>query len=1193
MPLPISSMHWLDLEAEVNVIEGSETFVGRLGTNENPSYAQSSIYRGLSLVPRNSELPVISNPNGILLTTGSADIPLENTRFDFTERTGTGEDDDLKQILEDSGGPVVPVSDVNILEFSFTVPEGFTTVEADFVFGSEEFPDQAVTDVVGFFVDGQNYASFPDGSLVSFVRDGNEENFNSNDSDDYLLEYDGISNSLRIVGLLDPNIPAGEPHHLKIAIGDTGLNSMQPDVQFDSGIFIANLVAGTSTEATSGVSRSPNITRNFEFDPRFSQLTETVDELGRRVIYEIDPNTGNRLSMTQVVGEIDTPQNGENDDLVTRMTYGNFGLLATSTDPLGRITEYSYNEIGLMTSVIVAQGTTDEATTTYDYDAAGNRILMVDGEGNETRYEYDSLNRLTKTIEQDPDGNGPLQSPVSEISYDAFGNVSTITDANGNTTTNFYDELNRLIQTDSPDPDGNGPRRSPVTRYFYDPFGNLEQSVDPSGHITSYEYDSRNRRVSMTDPDGGVTRFEYDFDDNLVALTDPVGNRTTFDYDARDRLFAETDPFGNKIEYSYDLVDNLIQKTDRNGRVTLFEYDDIDRVISEEWLDENNATVNTIEYGYDKNSNLISLFDNQSSLAYTYDFRDRVESVSNAGTEGLPNVVLTYTYDDVSNVLSVSDVINGTTGATTGYQYDGLNRLTTLTQAGNETSDKRVDFTYNELGQYTAIDRYSDLAGTQLVIGTDYVYDGQNRLTRLDHQNSSGDSVAFYDYVYDTESRIRSITDVDGVTEYRYDNRDQLTGADYSDSVRPDESYEYDANGNRVESHLHGNGYETDLANRLISDGTYSYEYDDEGNMTRRTVEVESDDSGPVGSYRLFEWDHRNRLIAVTDFSPGDVITQSVEYRYDAIDRRIEKDVDGFATQFVYDREDVILDFAESDTDGTDEVRVVERYLHGGNVDQVLSQENSRGSEWLLTDHLGTIRQVSNSNGIVINQIVYDSYGKLLAESNDSFPTRYLFTSREFDRDVQMQYSRARYYEATIGRFISQDPIRFEATDNNLYRYVGNTPANFIDPSGLVAWHGAIQTDGLVAGVGGLTVRFNLTSECVDGLLCEVEGIAILPAIGAGASALPLSASTSSITMQDNRHTVDPLVFEGIAAISTFGFGFGVFGFNFSIGGTILRLGDARSTGEIGSFSGVDFSASLGLGSAIITSQSCFRCNCQ
>jgi YD repeat-containing protein len=724
----------------------------------------------------------------------------------------------------------------------------------------------------------------------------------------------------------------------------------------------------------------------FTYDPNFSQPTSYTDGQGNRYLYEVDATTGNRRSSTRVVGQIDVATNGETDDLTSTMTYTAEGLVDTMIDPLGRVTDYDYDARGLLGTVTYAKGTADEAVMRFEYDLAGNQTAMIDGNSNRTEYQYDVLNRLVRTIEADPDGGGgPLTSPTTQIAYDARGNVASATDARGNTTTSLYDDKNRLIESTGPDPDGAGPLAAPVTRYAYDLAGNLASLTDANGNVTQYQYDSRNRRVAMTDPDGGVTRFAYDADDNLARVTDPVGNVTRFVYDARSRLVEETDPLGKKITYAYDAADNLIQKVDRNGRETRYAYDDLNRLVKEEWIGAADVILNTIEYAYDAVSNLTSVFDAYSSLEYTYDARNRVQTVDNRGSEAtrgtpsVPRVILTYAYDDNSNVLSVTDKISAAAGATTGYAYDALDRLVRLTQNGANTSDKRVDFAYNPLGQYASIDRFSDLAGTQLVIGTDYTYDSQNRLTRLDHQNSAGASVAFYDYVYDLASRITQITDIDGVTDYTYDDRDQLTGADRAvTDIRGDESYEYDANGNRVGSSLHGSGYVTGPANRLLSDGTYDYEYDAEGNMTLRTEIA-------TGDYRVFVWDHRNRLVGVNDFLSDGTPVQEVEFAYDALNRRISKAVDDtpldaidavFET-FVYDREDIALVFSDPDGQGPQSFDLSERHLHADGIDESYAQEGSGNTLWLLHDHLGSTRILTDDSATALNRLSYDSYGNV------------------------------------------------------------------------------------------------------------------------------------------------------------------------------------------------------------------------
>jgi uncharacterized protein RhaS with RHS repeats len=94
--------------------------------------------------------------------------------------------------------------------------------------------------------------------------------------------------------------------------------------------------------------------------------------------------------------------------------------------------------------------------------------------------------------------------------------------------------------------------------------------------------------------------------------------------------------------------------------------------------------------------------------------------------------------------------------------------------------------------------------------------------------------------------------------------------------------------------------------------------------------------------------------------------------------------------------------------------------LHGPSVDQVFAQEDAAGNvQWMLADHVGTVRDLVNNSGTVVNHLKYDSYGKVISESNPAFDTHYQFTGREFDDELNLQYNRARYYDVTLGRFNS------------------------------------------------------------------------------------------------------------------------------------------------------------------------------
>ncbi len=100
---------------------------------------------------------------------------------------------------------------------------------------------------------------------------------------------------------------------------------------------------------------------------------------------------------------------------------------------------------------------------------------------------------------------------------------------------------------------------------------------------------------------------------------------------------------------------------------------------------------------------------------------------------------------------------------------------------------------------------------------------------------------------------------------------------------------------------------------------------------------------------------------------------------------------------------------------------------------------------------MGSVRGLVDATGVLLNQINYDSFGKVLTQTNTAAGDSFLFTGRELDAATQQYFYRARYYSASTGRFTQQDPIGFRAGDTNLYRYVGNRVLNATDPAGTTA----------------------------------------------------------------------------------------------------------------------------------------------
>jgi RHS repeat-associated protein len=782
---------------------------------------------------------------------------------------------------------------------------------------------------------------------------------------------------------------------------------------------------------------------------RMSRLTQTLDPLTNPtdIAYA---NFGRTITATQA----DPDGAGAQTRPQSMSEYDANGNPTKTTDALGAVTTYAYDALDRLVKVTQPDpdgaGVQTSPVTQYQYDKAGNLRFETDPLGHVTEYRYDARNRLVKIIAADPDGAGSQTSPVTNFTYDDAGQLISETDPLGNVTTREYDNLGRLTKVTAPDPDGAGPQLASQTTFTYDAVGNLLTVTDSLNHTTTYQYDAHNNRTKIIDAELGETVFTFDDVGNLLTLTDPELNATSWVYDGLDRVIEETNELNATRYFAYNAVGNLTRRTDRNGRVTEYDYDNLHRLTAERWMN-GATTVRTLSYGYDANSQLLSASDPAAAYTYAYDNLGRTTGVVHDLAALSFNVELLSEYDAASNRTDLKSLVGGTADFWNEYLYDDLHRLTSVQQhgaAGGATvAEKRVDFAYDAASRWQTITRYKDLSGFELVATSTYAFDNAGRLTDLLHAKGAN-TLADYGWTYDVGNRVTSFTNglysAESAT-YSYDATDQLTGADRSGTAS-DETYTYDANGNRTNT-----GYSTGANNRLQSDGTYNYEYDGEGNRTKRIKLISG---SPTGETTEYAWDYRNRLTKITErSSPTGAATKIIEYKYDVFDRRVEKNVDANAdgvfdegTRWITDGSDVVLAF---DKNGA----VTNRYLHGPAIDQILADENALGEVlWPLSDNQGTVRDIADYNAgtnttTVINHITYTAFGAIQSQTNPGVTTAYAYTGQEWDADAKQYYYNARWYDANTGLFTSEDPIYDDY--RNPYRYITNSPANATDPSGL------------------------------------------------------------------------------------------------------------------------------------------------
>jgi len=286
-------------------------------------------------------------------------------------------------------------------------------------------------------------------------------------------------------------------------------------------------------------------------------------------------------------------------------------------------------------------------------------------------------------------------------------------------------------------------------------------------------------------------------------------------------------------------------------------------------------------------------------------------------------------------------------------------------------------------------------------------------------------------------------------SNYTYDPVYQLTQV--VQGVSTTETYSFDAVGNRLSS-LGASPYVYNSSNELTSDPSASFTYDNNGNPLTKT-----DTTGTTN----YTWDFEDRLVSVALPGTGGTIN----FKYDPMRRRIQKSSStGTTTNYVYDGANLL---EELDSTGN----VLARYSDGLGIDEPLAMLRGGTTSFYEADGLGSITSLSNGAGALANTYTYDTFGKVTA-STGSITNPLQYTAREFDTETSLNYYRARYYDVSVGRFLNEDPIRFKG-GIDFYTYVGNSPANALDPSGMLV------TATYNKGSGQLTVTDSDTGQTV------------------------------------------------------------------------------------------------------------------
>ena len=809
-------------------------------------------------------------------------------------------------------------------------------------------------------------------------------------------------------------------------------------------------------------------TLTFGYDDA-RRLTRITDGLGNHIEYTLDTEGNREAENTYDAGGVLRKQLTQTFDLYNRLDttaqanettdpgFAPDGTLDLATDGNGAITDYRYDDLKRLIQRVQDQNGSDpasaNATTDYAYDSADRLISVTDPVNGNTSYRYDDLGNLLSQTSPD--------TGTTIFSYDAAGNLKIRTEAAGTsqeqTTVYAYDALDRLTGIDAPFtesdthyqydtcPGGQGRlcqinTASGTVQYAYDGFGQLIRH-----QAVRYRYDAAGRVQSLTYPSGAQLTYAYDAAGQLsqvdfshgsfsrtlatnagyypfgplASLTLGNGLQLTQVLDNAYRMREQRIPGVWERNYhntadpdGYDANGNLRVRI-QDGATETFRYDALNR------LDVATGPFGNRDYDYDANGNRIGLTADAQVTDYAYTpATNRLSTL--AGTPVILDAFgntrsqgsWTYDYTPAHRLSSVSQ------GATlkAGFAYNGLGQR--IRKTDEPSGESRV-FLYDRAGRLLA---EADGEGNLL---TEYLYangqllalyrpdDNQDGTPNTDvpyaqrplAEDKDGDGLRDVDewLVYGTDAR-SSDTDGDGIPD----------GQEISQGTDPMLTSSYSGSGD-----LNGNG-QLDVGDLLLVTqlalGTRTAANDPQ--YAARVILADQNQDGEINVADVLLL--QRRLLSGERYPPQAALEPVAPGTAGGMERQ---------TSFA-----ALIDYL-----------IHPAHAVPGDPGQLL---------YVHVDHLGTPVAMTDEQGVKVWSAVYDPFGKATPNEDpdgngQAVTLNVRFPGQYYDSETGLHYNYFRYYDPSMGRYITADPIGL-AGGPNTYAYVGGNPLRFIDLLGLV-----------------------------------------------------------------------------------------------------------------------------------------------
>ncbi len=756
---------------------------------------------------------------------------------------------------------------------------------------------------------------------------------------------------------------------------------------------------------------------------------------------------------TKTVNVFDYDLRGRTTSESSKLVDGNNSDIVDPTAPI-TTRGYVYDGLSRITRKTLTTGGVTNTLYKRDFNDSALTVTTTDAKGYRTVASYDSFFRKVleerfrpNTENQNAEYDGTGQVSVGKMSWSynpAHRNKVSQEKVYGAPdgsiwygTGYWYDNLGRVIQVNRGDQDG----YQKTEEYEYDDSTNtITEKRYRDGNVYTQMVTAKNWLdwvLSVTEyagTNGGgtpsVTSTAYNYVGQPVVKTLANGEQYTYNYSKAGLLESMGYPQGRGTEsYVYDNNGRLVTRTDAGGNVTSYTYNpadmEVSRVSSAPGKDPIVVVTSYSQYGPKQvTQTRAGVQDIQVQYEYSYNngalTRTERRSIAGAGTG-----IVAHGYDAAGNLRTLSVTgFDGSFAKTLDYSLPYFG-------GDGSASDRNVKVSMGgsllgKVSTYYAGVRDTVTYGSG-VTTSHTNYDALLRPLGIDHPGTEYDQT----YGYDLQG---NITTWNG-TAYAYDGKDQLTTGGYTyDKIRNQTagpegtSYTYVPIGNLPTMRL----------STKVS-GAETTTYTDDGHLGNLVA--------VSGKYTGLIYDATNRLIQLTDVGRGGLLDR---YRYGPEGLRYKREEasnsgSSTTTYYLYEGNDIL--YEEGYEGSTRSFCKLNVYVGGLNIGRVKKEGSMERVQYFYTDHLGSRRGVTDASGVVQAKIVYDVWGLATVTNHGGYEgTRDIsYTGKERD-STGLYYFNARYYDAGIGRFITEDPARHGV---NWFVYCNNNPLRYTDPTGL------------------------------------------------------------------------------------------------------------------------------------------------